>query len=79
AAADQPPAKGGGEADLTQLTGVGPVLAEKLHTAGVTSLSQIAQWTEDDIARIDEALGVKARIERDDWVGQAKKLTEKSG
>ena len=69
----------GDDSDLTQLTGVGPVLAEKLHTAGVTSLSQIAGWTEDDIARIDEALGVKARIERDDWVGQAKTLTKKSG
>lgn len=60
--------------DLTQLTGVGPVLAEKLQKAGVTSLAQIAEWTPEDIDRIDEELNVKSRVERDDWVGQAKKL-----
>lgn len=60
--------------DLTQLDGVGPVLAEKLNKAGVTSLSQIAAWTDEDIARVDGELDFKGRIERDDWVGQAKKL-----
>lgn len=64
----------GKDEDLTQLSGVGPVLAEKLKKAGVTSLSQIAAWTEEDIARVDEELDFKGRIERDDWVGQAKKL-----
>jgi large subunit ribosomal protein L21 len=60
--------------DLTQLGGVGPVLAKKLEKAGVTSLRQVAEWTEEDIARIDEELDFKGRIQRDDWVGQAKKL-----
>lgn len=64
--------------DLTRLAGVGPVLAEKLRDAGVTSLAQIAAWTDDDIARIDEALGIRARVERDDWVAQARKLTEET-
>ncbi len=64
-------------ADLTQLTGVGPVLAEKLHDAGVTSLAQIAAWTAEDIDRLDAELNIKARAERDDWVGQAKKLIGK--
>ncbi len=64
-------------ADLTQLTGVGPVLAEKLHDAGVTSLAQIAAWTAEDIDRLDAELSIKARAERDDWVGQAKKLIGK--
>lgn len=62
--------------DLTQLSGVGPVLAKKLAKAGVTSLKQVAEWTEEDIARIDEELDFKGRIERDDWVGQAKTLTK---
>lgn len=63
--------------DLTQLTGVGPVLAEKLQEAGVTSLAQIAAWTAEDIDRLDAELNIKARAERDDWVGQAKKLIGK--
>lgn len=62
--------------DLNQLSGVGPVLAKKLAKAGVTSLKQVAEWTGEDIARIDEELDFKGRIERDDWVGQAKKLTK---
>jgi len=60
--------------DLTRLEGVGPVLAKKLSEAGVESLTQIAEWTDDDVARIDEQLDFKGRIQRDDWVGQAKKL-----
>lgn len=61
--------------DLTQLNGVGAVLAEKLQNGGITSLSQIAGWSEEDIARIDEELDLKGRIQRDDWVGQARQLT----
>jgi len=70
------PAGDGGAADedLTRLSGVGPVLAEKLQAAGITSLAQIARWTDEDVARFDDELDFKGRIERDDWVGQAKKL-----
>lgn len=70
--------KKGADDDLTQLSGVGPVMAEKLQNAGVTSLSQIAGWSEEDIARFDEELDFKGRIQRDDWVGQARKLTEQT-
>lgn len=78
AAADKkegPAAKQVADDDLTQLSGVGPVMAEKLHKAGVTSLAQIAGWSDDDVARFDEELSFKGRIQRDDWVGQARKLT----
>ena len=51
------------------------MLAKKLSEAGVESLKQIAEWTDDDVARIDEQLDFKGRIQRDDWVGQARKLT----
>lgn len=73
-----PAAKSAADDDLTQLSGVGPVMAEKLQKAGVTSLAQIAGWSEDDIARIDEEVELKGRIQRDDWVGQARKLTGQS-
>lgn len=62
--------------DLKQLSGVGPVLEEKLVAAGVTSFAQIAAWTEADIAEFDEKLSFKGRIEREGWVDQAKELAK---
>ncbi|HET7717345.1 MAG TPA: 30S ribosomal protein S2 [Bauldia sp.] len=60
--------------DLKKITGVGPTVEEKLNDLGVTKLSQIANLTDEDIEKIDEALNFKGRITRDDWVGQAKSL-----
>lgn len=60
--------------DVKLIGGVGPALEKKLAGLGVTSLSQIAAFTEDDIARIDAELNFKGRIERDDWIGQARDL-----
>ena len=60
--------------DLTKLSGVGPVLANKLHDAGITSFAQIAAWTEADVAEFDEKLSFKGRIEREGWIEQAKEL-----
>ncbi|MEM6827298.1 MAG: helix-hairpin-helix domain-containing protein [Pseudomonadota bacterium] len=61
--------------DLRQIKGVGPKLVNMLHEQGVTSFAQIAAWTESDIAEIDPKLGrFSGRIERDQWVEQAKLL-----
>ena len=60
--------------DLKLIGGVGPALEKKLNEAGVTSLSQIAAWTAEDIAAFDEKLSFHGRIERDDWIGQAADL-----
>ncbi|MEL7253905.1 MAG: 50S ribosomal protein L21 [Pseudomonadota bacterium] len=62
--------------DLKQLSGVGPALEKKLHEAGVTTFAQVAAWTEDDVAAMDEKLSFKGRIEREGWIEQAKKLAE---
>lgn len=62
--------------DLTAIKGLGPKAAEKLAAAGVTRLSQIADWKAADIDKYDEALNARGRITRDDWVGQAKALTK---
>jgi predicted flap endonuclease-1-like 5' DNA nuclease len=61
--------------DLTQIKGLGPKAAAKLSENGVTSLAQIANWTADDVARMDDMINGRGRIERDDWVGQAKALS----
>jgi len=61
-----------GADDLKELSGVGPALEKKLHDAGVTSFAQVAAWTEDDVAAMDEKLSFKGRIEREGWIEQAK-------
>ncbi|MEM8792440.1 MAG: helix-hairpin-helix domain-containing protein [Pseudomonadota bacterium] len=61
--------------DLTLIKGIGPKLAERLNGMGVFRFAQIAEWDTEDIASVDERLAFRGRIERDDWVGQARRLT----
>ena len=76
AAGEAPVAASGGD-DLTRIKGLGPKLAATLNGLGVTSFAQIAAWDEAEITRIDSQLGrFQGRIQRDDWVGQARFLAE---
>lgn len=63
-----------GKDDLKKISGVGPVLEKKLNALGITTYEQIVNFTAEDIARVDEVLNFKGRIERDNWVEQAKEL-----
>lgn len=61
--------------DLGRILGIGPVLTEWLNDNGVTRFAQIAAWTDQDVLEWGERLGRNGgRIERDDWVGQARIL-----
>ena len=62
------------DGDLKTISGIGPKLESLLKDMGVTTIAQIAGWTDKDIARFDKELGFEGRIVRDDWVGQAKAL-----
>ncbi len=55
-----------------EIEGIGPVIARKLSEIGVTTFRQVAAWTSDDAQRLGEQLDLKGRIEREDWIGQAK-------
>jgi N utilization substance protein A len=57
--------------DLKKISGVGPRLEEKLNALGVYHYSQIAAFTPENVAWIDQYLNFKGRIDRDDWIGQA--------
>jgi len=70
------PAAEAGADDLKTLSGVGPALEKKLHAAGVTTFAQIAAWTEEDVAAMDEKLSFKGRIEREGWIAQAAELAK---
>lgn len=65
-----------GADDLKKLSGVGPALEKKLHAAGVTTFAQVAAWTDEDVAAMDEQLSFKGRIEREGWIEQAKELAK---
>lgn len=60
--------------DISLIGGVGPVLKEKLEAAGYASLKDIAGLKAKDIAKLDEDLKLGGRIERDEWIEQAKEL-----
>ena len=60
--------------DLTKIGGVGEVIVAKLHDLGITRFEQIANFSDEDIAKVDERLNFKGRIEREDWISQARAL-----
>lgn len=62
--------------DLKKILGIGPVLEEKLNDMGIYHYSQIAEFTDNDIANINTHLNFPGRIERDEWIPQAKDLMQ---
>ena len=60
--------------DLKRIRGIGVLIEKKLKALGVTSYEQVANWTRSDIDRISETLDFKGRIERENWVEQARIL-----
>ena len=64
-----------GEADdLTRIKGLSEELKARLNKLGVTKFDQIAEFSDDDLGKIDESLGLDGRMEKDDWIGQARAL-----
>ena len=74
AKAAAPPAEAEFNDDVTLIGGIGPALEKKLAALEITSLKQIAEWSAADIERVDAELAFKGRIEREEWVQQAKDL-----
>ena len=66
-----------GEADdLKRISGVSPKLEQRLNDLGVYHFWQIADLDAGAVAALDKSLDTKGRIDRDDWIGQAKKLVD---
>ena len=64
-----------GKADeLQRISGVGPKIDKTLHSLGFFHFDQIANWTPDEVQWVDEHLRFKGRIEREEWIPQAKLL-----
>lgn len=60
--------------DVALIGGVGPALKKKLEGAGITTLSQIAAMSAEQMAAVDADLKLGGRTEREEWVEQAKEL-----
>jgi predicted flap endonuclease-1-like 5' DNA nuclease len=60
--------------DLQQISGIGPGIERTLHQLGIFHFRQIAAFTPDNVAWVNQHLRFKGRIEREDWIGQAKRL-----
>ncbi len=60
--------------DLKKISGIGPKLEGLLNELGIYHYDQIAAWNDENAAWVDNYLAFKGRIEREDWIGQAKTL-----
>ncbi len=60
--------------DLKRIRGIGVLIEKKLNQMGVVAYEQIANWTAQDIDRVSQSLDFKGRIERENWVEQARIL-----
>lgn len=60
--------------DLKRIRGIGVLIEKKLNSLGITSYEQVANWSASDVERISEVLDFKGRIERENWIEQARIL-----
>lgn len=62
--------------DLKLISGVGPKIEGILHELGIFTFAQVGAWKKAEREWVDGYLNFKGRIERDDWVKQAKALAK---
>jgi predicted flap endonuclease-1-like 5' DNA nuclease len=62
--------------DLKRIGGIGPKNEKILHTLGFFHFDQIAEWTVEQVAWVDDHLKFNGRIGREDWIAQARLLAD---
>lgn len=60
--------------NIKKVNGIGPVFEKKLNAIGVNSFEHIANWSDEDMAKIDEDLNLAGRPQREEWIAKAKVL-----
>jgi len=66
--------RNGKKDNLQLIKGVGRVLESLLNEIGIYHFDQIANLTKEEILWLDNSMSFPGRIEREEWVIQAKKL-----
>ena len=62
--------------DLTRIWGIGAVNQDLLNQYGIYYFDQIADWNDHNVEQFNEILSFKGRIEREEWVQQAKNIVD---
>ncbi|MCA3649361.1 MAG: hypothetical protein IOB85_00835 [Methylobacterium sp.] len=60
--------------DLKRIRGIGRQNEARLHALGIWHFDQIAGWSAEEMQWVGSHLAFPGRIEREDWVGQARQL-----
>jgi predicted flap endonuclease-1-like 5' DNA nuclease len=64
--------------DLKDIIGVGPFLERKLHSLGIYTFRQVANFTKEDVDKVNSIIEFfPGRIERDNWVEQSQAFYER--
>ncbi|MFO7573755.1 MAG: hypothetical protein R6W67_01180 [Bacteroidales bacterium] len=66
--------------DLTLISGIGGWIRAKLNILGIYTFMQISKFTQEDIIKVAEAIEYfPGRIERDEWIYQAREYIRIAG
>ena len=66
--------------DLTIISGIGGWIQEKLNVLDIYTFRQVSNFTKEDVVAVTEAIEYfPGRIERDEWIHQAKDLVRIAG
>ena len=66
--------------DLTLISGIGGWIKEKLNAIDIYTFQQINNFTEEDVKLVTEVIEYfPGRIERDEWIPQARELVQIAG
>ena len=66
--------RGGRGDDLKRIRGIGPQNEGRLHALGIWHFAQIAAWSHDNVSWVGSYLAFPGRIDREEWIAQAKTL-----
>lgn len=66
--------EGGTADDLKRIKGVGPKIEGILNDLGIFHFHQVSSWTTENKEWVDGYLSFKGRIDREEWIPQAKVL-----
>jgi len=61
--------------ELKRIKGIGPVIERTLNDLGIYQFKQIAEFSRDNIDWVESYLSFPGRIDREEWVSQAKALS----
>jgi predicted flap endonuclease-1-like 5' DNA nuclease len=64
--------------DLKRISGIGPGIEKTLHELGIFHFRQIAAFTPENVVWVNQHLRFRGRIERENWIGQARRLAAES-